>query len=108
MEERLLKITEVAFILDIAPKTLEVWYWFKKKHPENEYAQLLPDFIQETSRGVRYWKESDIPKLKEFQEKKPKGRNGLFADITHMNYYKKQREAKKNGKKESKRSSRKS
>ena len=39
-EERLLKATEVAFILGIAPKTLEVWYMFKRKHPDNDYAKM--------------------------------------------------------------------
>ena len=108
-EERLLKATEVAFILGIAPKTLEVWYMFKRKHPDNDYAKMLPDYIQERERGQRFWKESDVAKIKAFQDAKPKGKNGLFGDITHMNYYRiKREEKKKNGTKDSKgRSSRK-
>lgn len=102
MSERMLKATEVAFLLGIAPKTLEVWYMFKRKHPENEYAQMLPDYEQERERGPRFWKESDVAKIKAFQEAKPTGKNGLFGDITHMNYYRIKREEKKNGKKDSK------
>lgn len=96
--ERLLKATEVAFLIGIAPKTLEVWYMFKRKHPENEYAKMLPDYQQERQRGIRFWKESDIEKIVEFKNSKPKGKNGLFGDITHMNEYRIKREA-KNGKK---------
>lgn len=106
MSERLLKVTEVAFIVGVAPKTIEVWYAFKRKHPENEYAKMLPNYQQETSRGIRYWKECDIEKILEFKNNKPTGRNGLFGDITHMNYYKLKREA-KNGKKKSGKSKRK-
>ena len=98
MKERLLKATEVAFLVGIAPKTLEVWYAFKRKHPDNEYAKMLPNYQQEVSRGIRYWKESDIEKILEFKKNKPTGKNGLFGDITHMNYYRIKREA-KNGKK---------
>ena len=103
MSERLLKATEVAFLIGIAPKTLEVWYTFKRRHPENEYAQMLPEYQQDRERGARYWKESDIEKIKAFQDAKPTGKNGLFGDITHMNYYRIKREA-KHGKKKSKRS----
>lgn len=104
MEERKLKATEVAFLLGIAPKTLEVWYAFKRLHPDNEYAKMLPDYTQETSRGARLWKESDVEKIMAFQKAKPngKGRNnkGLFCEITHADYYQKKKEKKKDGKKE--------
>ena len=100
-EERKLKSTEVAFIVGVTPKTLEVWYAFKRMHPDNEYAKMLPDYTQEGARGTRYWKESDIAKILEFQKAKPngKGRNntGLFGEITHQDYYKKKKE-KKDGK----------
>ena len=107
MKERLLKATEVAFLVGVAPKTLEVWYAFKRLHPDNEYAKLLPDYTQETSRGARLWKESDVEKIMAFQKAKPngKGRNnkGLFCEITHADYYQKKKEKKKDGKKETNR-----
>ena len=105
-EERLFKLTEVAFLIGVAPKTLEVWYAFKRKNPDNEYAQMLPDYTQDTSRGMRLWKESDIEKIIAFQKAKPngKGRNnkGLFGEITHADYYTKKE--KKDGKKKAGRS----
>lgn len=102
MKERLLTANEVAFIIGVAPKTFDVWYMFKRKHPDNEFAKLLPDYQQEVDRGIRYWKESDIEKILEFKNTKPRGRSGLFGDVTHGNYYRLKREA-KNGKKKSKR-----
>lgn len=83
MEERkYLKIYEVAMLVDVSHRTLEIWYMWKRKHPEHELAKLLPDFIQNGGRQIRYWKEEDIPKLKEFKTKVPKGRAGLFGEIT--------------------------
>ena len=100
-EERLLKLTEVAFLVGIAPKTLELWYAFKRQNPDNEYAKMLPEFRQDNTRGIRFWKESDIEKIIAFQKAKPngKGRNnkGLFCELTHPEYYK--TKEKKNGKK---------
>ena len=98
MKERLLNAVEVAFLVGVSPKTLEIWYRFKRKYPDNEYSKLLPEYQQEVSRGIRYWKESDIKKIIKFKNIKPKGRNGLFGSITNANYYRLKREA-KNGKK---------
>lgn len=109
-EERMLKATEVAFLVGIAPKTLEVWYAFKRKYPDNEYAKMLPDYEQQGARGMRLWKESDIEKIIEFQKVKPNGRGrdatGLFGDMSYSKHYytkKKKEKEKENGKKETNR-----
>ena len=97
---RLLTSTEVAFLVGIAPKTLEVWYRFKRENPDNEYARMLPEYQQAGANKPRYWKEEDIAKILTFKETIPHGRNGLFGKITHQNTYKKEWRKRKNGKKE--------
>lgn len=87
-EERLLKLEEVALRVDVSFKTINNWYMFRKQNPDNEYAKMLPDFIQSGARQTRYWRESDIWKLIEFKQAIPQGRNGIMGEITQK-YYKK-------------------
>ncbi len=87
-KEKLLRLEEVALRVDVSFKTINNWYMFKKRHPDNEYAKMLPDFIQNGARQTRYWKASDIWKLIEFKQAIPQGRNGIMGDVTQQ-YYKK-------------------
>lgn len=82
--ERLLSATEVCVLLDCSLHTLENWYAFKRADPENEYAQMLPEFVnkEEGARRKRYWKESDIGNLIKFKASIPHGRNGVLGIIT--------------------------
>ena len=91
MEERLLKLEEVALKVGVSFKTINNWYAFKKQNPDNEIAQLLPDFIQHAARQTRFWKESDIEKLIEFKSKIPIGRNGIMGSITQKYVKKKEK-----------------
>lgn len=75
-------VTEVALIVNSSINSINNWYRFKKLNPDNEYAKLLPDFIQKGERRTRYWKQSDIDKLLEFKNKLPKGRNGILGSVT--------------------------
>lgn len=86
--ERLLKLEEVAILIGSSSKSINNWYWFKRENPDNEYAKLLPDYIQEGSRQTRYWRESDVWKLIEFKQSIPQGRSGIMGSITQK-YYKK-------------------
>ena len=90
-EERLLKLEEVAILIGSSGKSINNWYWFKRENPDNEYAQMLPDFIQNGERQTRYWRESDIWKLIEFKNAIPQGRNGIMGSITQR-YYKNKKE----------------
>lgn len=94
-KEKLLKLEEVAVIIGSSFKSINNWYWFKKENPDNEYAQMLPDFIQYGPRQTRYWRESDIWKLIEFKNSIPQGRNGVMGSITQR-YYTKKEEKKEN------------
>ena len=88
MKERLYKIEQLAVILDVSVKTINNWYWYKRENSDDELAKLLPDYIQESARSTRYWKESDIEQLIKFKLAVPKGRYGVMGSITQR-YYKK-------------------
>lgn len=87
-EERLLKLEEVAILIGSSGKSINNWYWFKRENPDNEYAKMLPDYIQESPRQTRYWKESDIWRLIEFKQAIPQGRNGIMGSVTQKYYHK--------------------
>lgn len=99
MNETNLKIEEVAVAIGVSMHTVENWYTFKRMHPEHEFAQMLPDFIQEGPRQTRYWKRSSIPELLKFKSIVPKGRNGFLGDVTQA-WYRKKRKEKKDAEKE--------
>lgn len=86
-----LRIEEVALFIGVSVETINIWYRFKKTHPDDEYAKMLPEYEQETTRGCRYWKQSDIDKLIEFKKVRPIGRNGAMGAITQK--YVKKKEA---------------
>lgn len=86
--DRLLRLEEVAILIGSSGKSINNWYMFKKQYPDNAYAKILPDFIQEGERQTRYWKESDIWKLIKFKGSIPQGRNGVMGSITQKYYHK--------------------
>lgn len=85
----LLKLEEVAVLVGVSFKTINTWYAFKRTNPENEYAKLLPEYIQVGKRRTRYWKKEDIWKFFQFRQSIPQGRNGVMGCITQK-YYKKE------------------
>lgn len=88
--EKLLRIEEVALLVGSSTQTINNWYRWKKIHPENELAKLLPDYIQQGNRQIRYWKNSDIWSIIEFKNSIPHGRNGILGDITQKKSKKKE------------------
>lgn len=81
-EEKLFKVEEVALFVGTSVATINIWYRWKRNHPDHELAKLLPDFIQTGPRQKRLWKQSDCWKLIEFRQTIPHGRNGLLGDTT--------------------------
>ena len=105
-QEKLFTATETACILGIVVPTLNRWYLFKKENPDNEWAQKIPDYVKlaEGEKAQRFWKESDIWRLRDFAEHFPRGRSGVMGSVTqrYQPYdLQKQRRNKKHGKKSS-------
>ena len=80
--EKLLRIEEVALLANVSVKTIENWYAFKRMRPNDEYAKMLPEFIQNGERQTRYWKHADVWQLIDFKNRIPKGRNGVLGCVT--------------------------
>lgn len=87
-ETKLLTVEEVAYVLGVSVKTINNWYAFKRKNPENELVKILPDFIQEGKRQTRKWSEDSIELMRVYKNSIPKGRNGVMGSVTQC-YYKK-------------------
>jgi predicted DNA-binding transcriptional regulator AlpA len=90
MKEQLLRIEEVALLVGASTQTINNWYRWKKTNPEHELAKLLPDYIQNGSRQIRFWKKSDIWGIVEFKNSIPHGRNGILGEITQTQYRRKE------------------
>ena len=82
-----LKVDKVAMLVGVSVRTVNNWYWFKGQNPNNEYSKMLPNF-KIGDRGCRLWNSDDIPKLVQFKEQLPHGRNGVLGSVTQR-YYKK-------------------
>lgn len=82
MAEKLLNAQEVALLVGCSVYMLNVWYKWKKLHPEHELAKLLPDYQQNGERQTRYWKMNDVYQIIEFRQKLPIGRHGIMGDVT--------------------------
>jgi hypothetical protein len=82
MNEKLLRIEEVALLVNSSTQTINNWYRWKSIHPEHPLAQKLPDYIQNGARQTRYWKKTDIWSIAEFKNSLPHGRGGILGEIT--------------------------
>lgn len=82
MEEKLIRIEELAFFVGVSVQTINIWYRWKKLNPNHELAKLLPDFKQVGNRQVRYWKQSDVNSVIEFKRTIPRGKNGVLGEVT--------------------------
>lgn len=85
-----MRIEEVAGKVGVSIYTINNWYLFKKTEPDNELAKILPEYIQNGLTSPRYWKKSDIKKLKEFKETRVLGRYGKMGKVTQK-YTKKEK-----------------
>ena len=81
---------QLSVMTGVSVKTLDIWYMWKRLHPEHELAQLLPDYTQEGSRNKRYWDYDAIYQILEFRKALPRGRGGIMGEITQK-YIRKRR-----------------
>lgn len=82
LDNNLLRIEEVALLIGASTQTINNWYRWKKINENHPLAKLLPDYVQEGNRQMRFWKKSDIWSIVEFKNSIPHGRNGILGDIT--------------------------
>lgn len=94
MDEKLIRIEEVALLVGTSTQTINNWYRWKKLNPEHPLAELLPDYIQKNPRQTRLWRNSDIYSIVEFKNKIPRGRNGILGDVTQVYLRKRNKEEK--------------
>lgn len=88
--EKLLNVAELAVAIGSSVPTISAWYRWKRENPGNDYAKLLPDFVRCGAHRTRYWHISDIPRLINFRNSIPQGRNGIMGSVTQR-YYKNSR-----------------
>jgi hypothetical protein len=86
MAEKLLRIEEVALLVNSSTQTINNWYRWKALNPNHPLAQKLPNYIQNGARQTRYWKKSDIWSITEFKNSIPHGRGGILGEITQKRY----------------------
>ena len=86
-EDKSLTVAELAVAIGSSFQTINSWYRWKRENPEHEYAKRLPDFFRVGAHRSRRWHLSDVPKLIEFQNSLPQGRNGIMGSVTQR-YYK--------------------
>lgn len=79
----MLRIEEVAAILHCSINTVNSWYRFRRSCPDDKYAKMLPDYVQEGGRtSARYWHSDDMWKFVQFRSQLPIGRNGVMGEVT--------------------------
>lgn len=70
-DEELYDIHEVAAEVGTSVEKIDYWYDWKSKHPDNEYAALLPKFVRKGPQGQRYWYASAVAELFAFKRHIP-------------------------------------
>jgi len=81
--ERMVKAQELSMLVDTSIQAITNWYRWKEEHPDHELAKWLPEYTQlPGGRRTRFWKESEVWKLKEFKKHITYGRNGIMAAAT--------------------------
>lgn len=88
MEEKMYSIEEVAVKLGVSYKTICNWYAYKRKFPEDVWAQKLPEYKLGGMRNAkRLWTEQDLEQLFKFKEELPRGRGGVLGKVTQVWYH---------------------
>lgn len=77
-----LKIEEVAVLCGVSVQSVNNWYRFKRKNPDNEFARLLPEYVTLEGCRQRMWDKSDVDALIAFKQRMPRGCKGVMGSIT--------------------------
>lgn len=77
-----LSIRKVAAILDISDHTITRWYkWFECDEFEKPKDLVLPPYYYKDRRKTKFFKKSDIPKLREFAKKLQTTHRGCMSEF---------------------------
>ena len=83
MSNKLLTVQEVATSVGCSVQTINGWYKWKALNPDEELAQLLPEYTQLAGgRNTRYWQQADVWRLIQFKQNVTQGRNGFMGEVT--------------------------
>lgn len=67
--ENYISLSRAALLLDISAMTLKRWYiWYESPRYEVPDGLELPAYVYRDKRGTKFFKMSDVPKLRQFQE----------------------------------------
>ena len=81
--ERMIKAPELSVMIGTSIQTITTWYRWKASNPHHEMAQWLPEYTTlPGGRKTRFWKESEVWKLKEFKKNVTYGRYGIMGKET--------------------------
>lgn len=80
MSEIMLTIGQVSKRIRRTAQTIKHWYEWAE---ENNKMHELPEMHRKGPKGIRYFKESDIPKLEEFRDKI---QYGMMSDYNVKNW----------------------
>lgn len=86
---KLLTADEVCKELNISIFTLNNWYRYKRENPEDDLAQILPEYTKRTATSPRQWRRGDLKKLTKFKETRKLGSKGQMSKSLQK-YYKKE------------------
>lgn len=89
MIDGLLKVQEVAVMVDSSVQTINLWYKFKREHPDHELAKEIPDY--EMIGRTRCWTQSAVIELIQFKSHLPQGRKGVMGAVTQKYVKKKEK-----------------
>lgn len=85
MSDTKFSIAKVAQIIDVSTTTLKRWYkWYEDADYEKPIELKLPEYTTD-NRGTKFFKFSDIVKLKQFKEDLQGKYYGVMADF-NANY----------------------
>lgn len=83
MNNKKLKVEEVAMRAGVSVQTINRWYKFKAENPDNPLSENLPDYDKLTMPGgiTRLWDLDDVWKIIEFKSKVKHGRTGFMGEF---------------------------
>ena len=82
VNEDYLSIRKVSSILDISDHTIARWYkWFESDEFNKPADLSLPPYYYKDRRKTKFFKKSDIPRLKEFAEKLNTTHRGCMSEF---------------------------